>query len=678
MRETVLFATKDNRPIAVNIEYNSPADKSQKVFQCKSYFDAHSYSEYENDYRACSAPGGSIYQAVMQQVDKENSDFLNQELTGYSYMKQRGNYVNNLQANNNYPASLAPLFPDVDYRFLDNEVPEEIRNLGFQLEPKDDEYEIIFNSSSGLYEVPHFSTYRAWVTVNSRSVKLVRNHFKMAPDIKRNLDIMIAAYQRKKQTDPSLTPIAFAATIGDAKDRSLFAIYANEHKFAGKRKYFLAHEFKHIKNKMFYDALYLDRGTKRPTVEDLYRLCVEDERSAYLSQVINSVNKYLINGNYDDFSMFDGESEWLQQKLQTMPTAQRKAYVTDLPKLVKGELKAFARSHQKKYDNDQFGAQLLNAIDKAPMSVEEDTARELFLRIRKQFYKFAVYNPDTGLMEQKSLADYIDSAHEVEISTQKQQDIIATGQQKLQDRQQEYNDKLRNGHINPSLVEPAKKMLRDNIHQPRFIGTDNLNIECLDRNSQRQVPQGPNGPNLPHHPNADWSLNLQQYWRLQDGYREEARTNDEYRFKIYNDEIVYTDKSTLSVSTDSAYATYVKILKEPSNRNNVINFLPSLSRSDALKLYVACVAQGHEMKGNVPTDLRGLENLQGIPAADVQRARQFMQNHAPATPQNPAPNAPATPQNSAPSRSGASASRGAVVNSAQSSATVNARQGRGR
>ena len=123
---------------------------------------------------------------------------------------------------------------------------------------------------------------------------------------------------------------------------------------------------------------------------------------------------------------------------------------------------------------------------------------------------------------------------------------------------------------------------------------------------------------------------------------------------------------------------YVKILKEPSNRNNVINFLPSLSRSDALKLYVACVAQGHEMKGNVPTDLRGLENLQGIPAADVQRARQFMQNHAPATPQNPAPNAPATPQNPAPSRSGVSAGRGAVVNSAQSSSTVNARQGRGR
>lgn len=630
MRETVIFTTKDNRPVVVNVEFSSPAEKSQKVFQCKSYFDAHTYEEYGNDYsRAQSAGTSDPNYSMFTQIDDDNTEFLNSEISPYSYMKRRGDYVNNLQQNDNYPRSMAPLLPGIDYRFDERDVPEEIKNLGFQLQPKDDEYEIVFNSSTGLYEVPHFSTYRAWVTVGCFNVQLVRNHFKMSPQIKRRMDVAIAAYQQACRAEPNLSPSAFARRITDPKERSLFKIYADEHRFASKRKYFLAHEFKHIKNKMFFDALYLDRGTKRPTVEDLYRLHVEDERSAYLSQVINSVNKYLINGNFDDFSMFDGESQWLQQKLQSMPADRRKAYVMDLPNLVHGELKNFADSHRDKYDREQFQNNVNASIDKAPMSVEEDTARELFFKIRKQFYKFAVYNPDTGRMEQKSLADYIDAAHEVEIRNRTQKNIISNGKRLLQTRQNEYNRRLRNGRINPSLVEPAKKMLRDRMHQPSFITPDNLNIECLDHN----LPQRPNTPNppQPRHPNADWSSHLQQYWRLQDGYQEIERTNDAYKFKIHNDEITYTDKNTLSVSNDSAYDTYMKILKEPSNKNNVINFLPTLSHDEALKLYVACVAQGRQMSGNVPTDLNGLENIQGIPAADVRKAQQRMQNR-PASP----------------------------------------------
>ena len=637
MRETVIFATKDNRPIAVNIEYTSPAEKSQKVFQCKSYFDNHNYSEYKTDHDAFVAGTATANADIMQQVDVENSNFLKQEIAGYSYMKLRSDYINNLESNNNYPSSMPPLLPDVDYRFLDSEVPEEIKNLGFQLHPKDDEYEIVLNPSTGLYEIPHFSTYRAWVAVGTRSIQLVRNHFKMAPAIKRKMDSMIADYKRAKRSDSKLTPSLYASRISNAKDRSLFNIYADEYRYAAKRKYFLAHEFKHIKNKMFYDALYLDRGTKRPTVEDLYRLNVEDERSAYLSQVINSVNKYLMNGDLNDFSMFDGESQWLRQQLQALPESQRKSCATNLPNIVQGELDNFERVHRDKYDQDQFKAHLENSVDRAPMSVDEDTARELFFRIRKQFYKFAVYNPDTGRMEQKSLADYIDVAHEVAVRNQTQQDIIAAGKTRLDTRKQEYERKLRGGTINPSLVEPAKKVVRDNMHQPRFIGTDNLNIETLDINVTPHLPQAPNGPTMPRprHPNADWSIYLQQYWRVQEGYEEIVRSNDEYSFKIHNDQITYTDKNSLSVSMDSAYDTYMKILKEPSNRNTVINFMDTLSKQEALKLYVACVVQGREMKGNIPADLNGLENIQGIPAADIQRARQFMQSHAPATPQNP-------------------------------------------
>ena len=631
MRETVLFVTKDNRPVVTNIEYNSPAEKSQKVFQCKNYFDNHGYTDFFNTYNGfvrAGAPTSDPNYEIFTQLDSNNTEFLQHEIKGYGYMKRRAEYRNDVQ-NNNTPAGMTPLLPGLDFSLSEDDIPEEIKNLGFKITPKDDEYNIKLNRSTGKYEIENFSTWRAWVNVDNLSVKVVRNHFKMDAATKQKMDTMVADFLRKHQANPRLTASAYARRITDTADRSLFEIYADEYKYAGKRKYFLAHEFKHIKNKMFTHALYLDRGTKRPTVEDMYRLSVEDERSAYLSQVINSVNKYLIKGNYDDFTMFDGESRWLADKLRALPTAQRRDMATDLPTIVAGELEFFESSHRKKYDDEQFAGNVANYVDEAPLSVEEDTARELFLRIRKQYYKFAVYNPDTGRMEQKSLGDYIDAAHEVNVKPDTLTNIINPAKQRLQRRLDDYNTKLRGGNINPALVEPAKKMMRDTAHQPRFIGTDNLDIDCLDRNLTPQTPR-------PHHTNPNWSDNLRRYWSTQEGYQEIARTADEYTFKIKNDEITYTDKSSVSVSADSEYDTYIKLLKEPSNQNSEVNFLPTLEPEQALKLYVACVAQGRRMTGKVPTDLRGLANLQGIPAADLQKAQRTASGRPSASP-TPAP-----------------------------------------
>ena len=296
MRETVLFVTKDNRPVVTNIEYNSPAEKSQKVFQCKNYFDNHGYTDFFNTYNGfvrAGAPTSDPNYEIFAQLDSNNTEFLQHEIKGYGYMKRRGEYRNDVQ-NNNTPAGMTPLLPGLDFSLSEDDIPEEIKNLGFKITPKDDEYNIKLNRSTGKYEIENFSTWRAWVNVDNLSVQVVRNHFKMDAATKQKMDTMVADFLRKHQANPRLTASAYARRITDTADRSLFEIYADEYKYAGKRKYFLAHEFKHIKNKMFTHALYLDRGTKRPMVEDMYRLSVEDERSAYLSQVINSVNKYLI------------------------------------------------------------------------------------------------------------------------------------------------------------------------------------------------------------------------------------------------------------------------------------------------------------------------------------------------------------------------------------------------
>ena len=68
------------------------------------------------------------------------------------------------------------------------------------------------------------------------------------------------------------------------------------------------------------------------------------------------------------------------------------------------------------------------------------------------------------------------------------------------------------------------------------------------------------------------------------------------------------------------------MLKEPSNRAAPVEFLDTLSREQKLMLYIACVNNGRRMVGKVPTDLSGIERLQGIPEAEMNRFRYRQQS----------------------------------------------------
>ena len=619
MREKVLFISKDNKVVVADIEYSTPSQKTQKVTECKDYIEAHTYNEFINDARAAqhAGPTAPKYE-FFDRFDYKNSAFLFNEIKGYDYRKERHKYQNKIHSND-CPDGMEHYLPGINYALPDSDVPEDVKNLGFTLKPCDREFKVIYNRLSRQYSVENFSGVRAQVDSGGRQITLFRNHFKFPPEAKSRLHQMIAEFLRRKAANPNYLSSEYSATLSK-KDKSLFEIYGLEYENVSWLKWFMHHEFKHIRNHMFEDVLLLERGDKRLSVEDTYKLKVENERSAYLSQVINSVNKYLIKGNLDDFSAFDGESNWLEQKLSKLPVGQRMAYVLNTENLVAGSLAHFAQDHQDFYDKNQFKKNVEDDIDKAPLSVPEDTTHELYEKVRRQFYTFSLYNPRTGGYNVVNLVDKIKPEQLVKISPYAQINIITPEKLHLKRRLNEYQEKLNRGEIDPSLVEPARQLLKQRMRSAEFIDPHRTNIDCMPNDAPNERPLYPDAPN----DHAEWSDELQRYYKQFDTYHEIAKNNNEYSFKINDDTVRYTSKTSLTVSDNSQYDTYLKIVKEPSNIDTVVNFKEHLSEDQALKLYIACVVTGRQTAGKVPTDFSKLSKLQVVPASHLRKFEDIM------------------------------------------------------
>ena len=135
------------------------------------------------------------------------------------------------------------------------------------------------------------------------------------------------------------------------------------------------------------------------------------------------------------------------------------------------------------------------------------------------------------------------------------------------------------------------------------------------------APNAPAPQPKPRQP-TEWSKDIEAYWKKFDGYKELANNEDEYSFSIKESKIRYTAKDKVQMGKDAQYDVYVKLLQEPTNKNRPVMFKNSLTKEQALKLYIACVKTNRKMLGAVPTDFKGLAKLKDIPAADMQKCQQ--------------------------------------------------------
>lgn len=622
-KETMLLATADNHVIAVELEYYNNAEKSRKMRLYEHYcenLNYHDFYQMFNNFARSNSYGSALEKEFFLQVDSQNTDFLNREITGYDFVKSPQLYENNVIANN-YPSNIAAKANTVhfDNHVDDDDIPQLIKNLGYKIEPEDNVYDVRYNVAIQQYEAVGLKRRRASVNVSKKRVKLIRNHFTFQPAEYALLQRLLSDWNNQRHTNPNLTIGKFCKTISDAKERSLFTVYAMEQTNVNHRILLLRHELTHVKNSALQAGFGLKKEAKRLSVEDYYRLQVEDERSAYLSQVVNAANIYLKNGNPQDFTMFDGESGSLVAALKKMPESSRFSYVSNPENLIDTAFNSFAKNHRNEYDSLQFVNNMKLEMQRIPMSAEYDANREEFFKRRSLYYRYQLYNPQSGNYEYKNFTPFINSSREVYLSQDNITNIIEPCRQIITRRLAEFNRDKSRGEINPMLVEEAKALMRDNLHKSRLINNINgIEVSDLADDNRQPVSQPAQQPRNP----TVWSRGLEAYWSKFEGYKEIANTEREYSFSIKEGTIKYTEQSKVQVSKDAQYDAYVKLLQEPSNKSKPIIFKDTLTEEQALKLYVACVNSNRIMKGAVPRDLKKLSSLRDIPAADLQRCVQ--------------------------------------------------------
>jgi hypothetical protein len=406
--------------------------------------------------------------------DAANTNFLRKEISGYHYRKNRTEFSNGMST---LPAirtnTLSP-YPALNDDFF----PEMIKNLGFKINPVDKTYEVRYDAASGDFIALNFVKTTATVNVSERKLDIVRNHFHFLPDDYRRLLQLQNSYRTAKQTNRNLTEEKYAQNVlTKQKDRALFWFYSQRKKNVSQLDTTIAHELKHIENGVFEDGLSLKKNSKRQTVENMYRIAVENERSAYLRELVQNINTYLQKGSYGDFSMFHNNNVDFVKKLRRLRTpAERIAYATNWPQLLAEKLNDFELHHRKSYDYDpenvvmtdsdkdsdgdsrlrQFLQTTKYYVKNAPLNAQEDTDGTKFKKLRSLFYNYKIYNPTTHRMEDVNLAQYITPDLEVKFDDRIRREIIEPQQNRLNDRLRDFATERAQGAINTALIEDSK------------------------------------------------------------------------------------------------------------------------------------------------------------------------------------------------------------------------------
>ncbi|MBR1756884.1 MAG: hypothetical protein IJ738_04910 [Alphaproteobacteria bacterium] len=592
MAESIMFRTKDDHIVIMN----NVRDDAHKI-RLKTLISGQNYLDVLN----------SVDPNIARDLDLKNTQFIDKYVHRLDYKKRKDEFNNIFEnpAENSrrYNSCSAPFLPHLDYDIKTKDIPLDIQALGFSVIPVDNQYEV---DDDGKV-IGEFSDTRASARAGTREICVIRNHFKMSPENETLMNDLINRFE--KQTEPAIN---FESTLS-GKEKNLFFIYRQELENVQKQKLILHHEFKHVKNEMFFNTVYLNRANYRLSGSDTYRIAVEDERSAFLSLTVNSVNEYLKNGDWDNFDAFHFNDKKLVDTLKAMPASERKTYLMNPKNYIDVSLEFFTKEKQANYDKTQFGGVIKDKVNQTAPNLPEDSGdlSPTFKQIRKQYYHFAVYNPDSGKYEQKYLDEFIDDAHEVVPNAalaQEAKDVYAT-------RKAEYEADVKSG-ANPNIIDDARKFIRFQNKKTAAVTPDNTYVESLDADwiARHGIAND----------SASWSNFLQKYFMRQEGYIELAKNNEEYTFKLGPDVVRYTNTKNVAIGKDSSFDTYMKVVNAPTTRGSAINFRPNLSEEQKLMLFAACVASGRKMKGSIPTDLSGLDRLPGIDAATMAKIKRTL------------------------------------------------------
>lgn len=222
----------------------------------------------------------------------------------------------------------------------------------------------------------------------------------------------------------------------------------------------LVHETKHQRNSLLRERRMLTKASaKQLSCEDVYKIEVEDERSATFAALIHAVNEYLQKGNTELLNVCKETYPWLDKALENKTPQQTVAVLTNHHFLLNQTLTDWNVNFTDSYygqfmSNCPYHAREYN-------SWPPDVNHEEYKRQRSLLYKFKIYNPQTKKMEDKDLSSYISVDVVMNDNAKK---II----KECEDKRQEQKTKLDNVVKNPrheyrGVLIGAIQLLREKI-----------------------------------------------------------------------------------------------------------------------------------------------------------------------------------------------------------------------
>lgn len=199
------------------------------------------------------------------------------------------------------------------------------------------------------------------------------------------------------------------------KEQKLYNVYERALMKEHEVKRTILHEIKHFKNNFLIESRQYKEGYKNLSVKNLFNRCIDDERSASFEELIYSINTYLEQEKYEDYSMFGAPAQSLVQYLKKINakkelTDEEKKqkivkYFTNLPKLMSFEYIQW-NDELPKYIED-FGGIVKEEAERLPYLKETEQNNEEYFQQRSIMYSYRIYNPETKKYDYHDLSQQI-------------------------------------------------------------------------------------------------------------------------------------------------------------------------------------------------------------------------------------------------------------------------------
>ena len=411
--------------------------------------------------------------ATYKSFDVEKSLLLGIELPVSEYSFSPKEYRNELrdfsEQQNVMRRNADYVFVHPNFKVHDDDVPEMIKKLGIKLYNKCDIYKLKYDDKSqsfGLTDEKGRPCGRRGLNAETdrNSITMYTEMYGFEKSDYLRLRKVYAYVKNNNKSEEKRRIDSLSA-----RDKALLEIWSFVQERVDKDKkqkpYTLRHEIIHIRNRYIMNQHNLSKNRGRLSTEDYFRLGQYDEKSAHLAENLLAIKNYVVKGDYNDFSMFPEKSEWLVERLKSLPEEKRKIELRNYKMIVTGTFKYWDLVHTKGYML-QFANIVNNWARKSPVSFMGDDEEE-YKKRRKDILTNRVIDPIT---KQEVIVDFSQFIEQdILITPEIKKVIIDPANKKIEERK----EKLRKSGMTKSEIKKVQEYhWRDNVGKFQIKGRD--------------------------------------------------------------------------------------------------------------------------------------------------------------------------------------------------------------